>query len=115
MANRRSRAQLLVLGAAMLGLSACAGGLSARELAATPAWFKARQKELRGEDYPDLASIPDPAVAVDSSGRWRAVEKDLLDQAASIEASPRSQPAPAGDSSAFEAEARGAVENARPK
>lgn len=117
MAPRPSRVQLFALGAALLGLSGCGAGLSARELAATPGWFKARQKELAGQGYPDLASIPDPAVAVQDDGRWRAVEKDLLAQGESIAASPRAQPAPAENaaSATFESEARGAVDNARPK
>lgn len=117
MAPRPSRVQLLALGAALLGLSACGAGLSARELAATPGWFKARQKELAGQDYPDLASIPDPVAATQDDGRWRAVEKELLDQGAAIAASPRAQPAPveAAAAATFESEARGAVDNARPK
>lgn len=100
-----------------MALTACGTGLSARELAATPAWFKDKQKELSGEDYPDLASIPDPATATQSDGRWRTVEKELLEQGASIDASPRAAAAPAqsGAVEAFESEARGAVENARPK
>lgn len=106
---------MLAAGVSLLGLTACGGGFSARELASTPAWFKAKQKEIAGQDYPDLAAIPDPVVAADSSGRWRAVEKELLDESAAINASPRAQPAPAQDPAAFEAEARGAVENARPK
>jgi hypothetical protein len=108
---------MFALGAALLGLSACGAGLSARELAATPGWFKARQKEIAGQDYPNLASVPDPAVAVQDGPRWRAVEKELLAEGESIAASPRAQPAPAEDPAAatFESEARGAVENARPK
>ncbi len=117
MAPRPSRVQLLAFGFAMLGLSGCGAGLSARELAGTPGWFKARQKELAGQGYPDLASIPDPATAVEDGPRWREVEKELLTEGESIAASPRAQPAPAGDPAAatFESEARGAVENARPK
>jgi hypothetical protein len=109
--------QLFALGAAMLGLTACGTGLSAKELAATPGWFKARQKEIAGQGYPDLASIPDPAVAVQDEARWRAVGSELLEQGNSLEASPRAQPAPAEDAAVatFESEARGAVENARPK
>jgi hypothetical protein len=101
----------------MLGLSACGAGLSAKELAATPGWFKARQKEIAGQGYPDLASIPDPAVATQDDARWRAVGTDLLQQGDTLEASPRAQAAPAEDAAAatFESEARGAVENARPK
>jgi hypothetical protein len=115
LAPRPSRVQLFALGVAMLGLSACGAGLSAKELAATPGWFKARQKEIAGQGYPDLASIPDPAVATQDDARWRAVGDDLLEQADSLEASPRAQPAPAGDAATFESEARRAVENARPK
>lgn len=115
MATRRSRFELFALGAAMLGLAACGGGFSAKQLASTPSWFKAKEKELRKQDYPDLAAVPDPAVAADQAGKWRAVEKDLLDAAAVIDADPRSQPAPATDNAAFEAEARGAIDNARPK
>jgi hypothetical protein len=115
LAPRRSRVQILVLGAAVLSLAACGGGFSARELAATPAWFKAKQKELSGQDYPDLAAIPDPTVAADQSGRWSAVEKELLDEQAAITTSPRAQPAAPQDTTAFENEARGAVNNTRPK
>lgn len=99
-----------------MALTACGTGLSARQLASTPAWFKAKQKEIARKDYPDLASIPDPTVATQSDGRWRAVEKELLDEGAAFEASPRATPAPAEAAAAetFESEARGAVENARP-
>ncbi len=115
MAPRRSSLTFVALAAA-IGLSACGTGLSARELASTPAWFKAKQKEIAGRDYPDLAAIPDPTSATQSDSRWRAVEKDLLDQGASIDASPRAAPPPAegAATSTFESEARGAVENARP-
>lgn len=117
MALRRSSLTLVALAAAAVGLSACGAGLSARQLASTPAWFKAKQKEIARQDFPDLASVPDPGAATQSAGRWRAVEKELMDQAASIDASPRAAPAPAQGAAAktFESEARGALENARPK
>jgi hypothetical protein len=114
-ATRRPRAQLIALGAALVGLTACGGGFSARELAAAPAWFKAKQKEVGARDYPDLAAIPDPTVAADQSQHWNRVEKELLDAQGEIRAEPRAQPAPPQDAEAFENEARGAVDNARPK
>ncbi|MBL8557465.1 MAG: hypothetical protein JNM47_01990 [Hyphomonadaceae bacterium] len=117
MAPRPSRVPLVALAIAVMAVSACGSGLSARQLASTPAWFKAKQKEIASQDYPDLASIPDPAVATQSDGRWRAVEEELLVEGAAIDASPRAAPAPpeAAAVEAFESEARGAVENARPK
>jgi hypothetical protein len=117
LALRRSSLTFVALAAAAVGLSACGTGLSARELASTPAWFKAKQKDLSKQDYPDLASIPDPTTATQSESRWRAVEEELLTQGEAIDASPRAAPAPAGNGAAetFENEARGAVENARPK
>jgi hypothetical protein len=116
LAPRRSPLTFVTLAAAAIGLSACGTGLSARELAATPAWFKAKQKDIARQEYPDLASIPDPSTATQSDSRWRAVEQDLLTQGAAIDASPRAAPAPAEAAAAetFESEARGAVENARP-
>lgn len=115
MATRRSHLPLVLVGVAAFGLSGCAAGFSTRELAQTPAWFRAKQKELKGEDYPNLATIPAPTVAADQSGKWNAVERDLLNEQAAIAAAPRAQPAQPTDTTAFENEARGAVENARPK
>ena len=80
MAPRRTPLTFVTIAAAAIGLSACGTGLSARELASTPAWFKAKQKDIARQDYPDLAAIPDPSVATQSDSRWRAVEQDLLTQ-----------------------------------
>ena len=115
MATRRSSFPIVLVGIATIGLSGCGAGFSARELAQTPGWFRAKQKELKSQDYPDLASIPDPQVAADQSGKWNAVERELLNEQAAIAAAPRAQPAQPTDTTAFENEARGAVENARPK
>lgn len=86
------------------------------ELSRAPAWFKERQKELAGQDYPDLASVPDQAKAVEDAPRWAQTERELKAAGAAIAASPRSAPAPAADAEAenFEKEAREAIGATRP-
>ncbi len=116
MAPRRSRLPILLTAAASMAVSACGGAFSTQELARAPAWFKERQKELAGQDYPDLATVPALAAPATDEPRWSAVEKDLLAAGASIDASPRSGVTPpAEDPEAFDRAAREAIEAARPK
>lgn len=114
MATRRSRLPVLFSVAASVAVSACGGAFSTQELARAPAWFKDRQKELAGQDYPDLASVPalkPPAPSDDP--RWTTVERDLLAAGASVQAG---APTPAAeDPEAFDRAAREAIEAARPK
>lgn len=86
------------------------------ELARAPGWFKERQKELAGQDYPDLASVPDRAKAVEDAPRWVRTEQELKAAGAAIAASPRGAPAPPADTEveAFEKEAREAIGATRP-
>ena len=117
MAPRRSHLPILLSIAAAVAVSACGGAFSTQELARAPAWFKERQKEIAGQDYPDLATVPALAAPATDQPRWSAVEKDLLDAGASVNASPRGGTAPpaAEDSEAFDRAAREAIEAARPK
>ena len=115
MAPRPSRLPILLSAAACVVLAACGGAFSAKELARAPGWFKERQKELAGQDYPDLATVPALAAPSTDDPRWAAVEKDLLAAGASVEASSRSAEAAPEDSEAFDRAAREAIEAARPK
>jgi hypothetical protein len=102
---------------AALALTACAGAFVGDELARAPAWFKERQKELAGQDYPRLGDVPGPAAAAADAPRWAQVERELKAEAAAIAASPRSAPAPAADAEAeaFDKAAREAIGATRPQ
>jgi hypothetical protein len=102
--------------AAAFALAGCMSAFGGDELARAPAWFKERQKELAGQDYPDLASVPGAAKAVEDAPRWAQVERELKAEAAAIAASPRSAPAPAADTEVetFEKDAREAIGATRP-
>ncbi|MDX2234209.1 MAG: hypothetical protein NW200_06895 [Hyphomonadaceae bacterium] len=115
MALRRFPRLMLPAVAAAMAASGCASTFSSQELARAPAWFKARQTELAGRGYPALDSVPAAPDVVKDAPRWAAVERDLRAAAASIEASPRSQPAPAvdTDADAFDKAAREAIDGAR--
>lgn len=90
--------------------------LGGDELARAPAWFKERQKELAGKDYPALTSVPTTSEPVAEKERWARTEQELKAEAAAIAASPRSAPAPAADTEAetFEKDAREAIGATRP-
>jgi hypothetical protein len=113
---RRYQRLTLVAPVAALALSACAGAWGRDELARAPAWFKERQKELAGQGYPDLASVPQSTVSAAEAARWAATEQELRAAGAAIEASPRGQPAPPADddADAFDKAAREAIDSARP-
>ncbi len=116
MGPRRIPRLLLPAVAAAMSVSACAGAFSTQELARAPGWFKERQKELAGQGYPSLESVPAAPELAGDAPRWAAVEQDLKAQAAAINASPRGQPAPPvdADAEAFEKAARDAIDAARP-
>jgi len=113
LAQRLSRLPVLLSAAACVAASGCASAFSTQELARAPVWFKERQKELAGQNYPDLATVPALATPATDQPRWSAVEKDLLAAGASVNESTRS--APAEDPEAFDRAAREAIEAARPK
>ena len=115
MAPRPSRLPILLSVAASLAVSACGGAFSTQELARAPAWFKERQKELAGQDYPDLATVPALAAPATDQPRWSAVEQDLLAAGAAVNSSPRGAVATPEESEAFDRAAREAIEAARPK
>jgi hypothetical protein len=108
---------LLLSAAACVAVSACGGGFSTQELARAPAWFKERQKELAGQDYPDLAAVPALAKPVADQPRWDTVEKELLAEREALEASKRATGVPnaVDDPEAFDRAAREAIDAARPK
>ena len=116
MAPRRSRLFLLLGAGACLALDACGGGFSTQELQRAPVWFKARQKELAGQDYPSLAAVPPLAQPNRDDPHWAAVQAELLAAQKSVAASPRATPAPpATEGEAFDKAARDAVDATRPK
>ena len=117
MATRRSRLPILLSITASVAVSACGGAFSTQELARAPAWFKERQKELAGQDYPDLATVPALAAPATDGPRWTAVEKELLAAGADVNSSPRGvvAPTPPEDPEAFDRAAREAIDAARPK
>ncbi len=115
MALRLSRLPILLSAAAAVAVSACGGAFSAKELARAPTWFKERQKELAGQDYPDLATVPALAAPATDNPRWSATEQELLAAGADVNASSRSAVAPPEDTEAFDRAAREAIEAARPK
>ena len=117
MAPRRSHLPILLGSAACLALSACGGGFSTQELRTAPTWFKARQKELAGQDYPSLEKVPPLATPHGDDPHWDAVQADLLAAQKSVQASPRATPAPpaAEGAEAFDKAARDAVDATRPK
>ena len=98
-----------------MALSACAGAFSTNELQRAPAWFKARQKELAGQDYPSLASVPPLAQPPGNNPHWAAVQADLLAADASVKASPRAAAPDPADAEAFDKAAREAVATTRPQ
>lgn len=107
----------LVASLGALALSACAGAFGSDELARAPAWFKERQKELAGRDYPELTSVPTSSAAVGEQDRWAQTERELKADGAAIAASPRSAPAPTADAEAeaFDKAAREAIGATRPQ
>lgn len=101
---------------ASLGVSACSAGIASAELAKAPEWFKARQQELAGKGYPDLASAPPAAEVKKEDARWNRIEQELVAEQQAIQASPRGAPADApAQAEDFEKAAREAIEAARPK
>lgn len=117
MGPRHTHLTLLLGSAACLALSACGGGFSTQELRNAPVWFKARQKELAGQNYPSLEKVPPLAAPRRDDPHWDAVQAELLAAQKSVQASPRATPAPpaAEGAEAFDKAARDAVDATRPK
>jgi hypothetical protein len=116
LAPRRLPRLMLPALAAASTLAACGGAFSTQELGRAPAWFKERQKELAGQGYPDLTGVPEPGLTPAEAARWAKTEEELRAASAEINASPRGQPAPVGDTDAesFDKSARDAIDSARP-
>lgn len=116
MAQRLPLRPLLFVAAGAMALTACGGAFAARDLAQAPAWFRERQKELAGQDYPSLTSVPPAPSRPGDAARWAKVEQELRAVGAAVNASPRAQPAPAADNEAdaFDRAAREAIDKARP-
>lgn len=51
-----------------------------------PDWFVAAQKEVEGEDYPELADVPKPKSAVRTPVEQQSVETELRSTRKAVEA-----------------------------
>ena len=112
MDSKRAAATAVIL--AVVSLTA---GCAFNHTVAEPAWFKARKAALKKDDYPKLASVPQPTPSSRSMASWSQVETDVEGAGKDVEANPRSAPATQAPEhvNEFEAKARKAAEQPRPE
>jgi hypothetical protein len=109
--------RLVGIAAALFGMALASGCAVFHKTPTGPAWFEQRVRQLKHEDYPQLASVPQQKPVDKPAQYWAQVESDLEGEAAALAASPRAAaPAPAATTSgAFETQARRDAETPRPE
>lgn len=99
--------------------SACGGKVATVAPSETPAWFQQKLAAIPQTAYPELSAVPEAAASTRTDAQYRALERDLWNERARIQASQRSEQPPesaatAASADQFEREVRARIDNSRP-